>query len=279
MSLCRSYCGSGGSRESWRSLEIQVFVGMLCSCPRSFDEVPLDDHNFATISESYSTWPSENGRASEATVLVSRIEEALERAQNFMDVLETWLRLTNWKRKSSGGRSEGLVLVVKASKFQVLRLIFSFLLIFTKPFESFLAQMILRKESSILWNANPRAQVHLHREALAMNPAEAWTWELWERSEWLFGFLILNIFKWHCDRTLVIFSASRYGHIDIILSKWLLSCKLVSENVRSPKLWTISNPSQPWTKRLRHRRMLMLFNVVQKICRICKQIAGEMSSE
>lgn len=64
---------------------------MLCSCPRSFDEVPLDDRNnhFAAISESYSTWPSENGRASEATVLVSRIEEALESAQNFMDVLET----------------------------------------------------------------------------------------------------------------------------------------------------------------------------------------------
>ena len=80
---------------------------MLCSCPRSFDEVPLDDHNFATISESYSTWPSENGRASEATVLVSRIEEALERAQNFMDVLERELDSVKCQSESPSSSSSG----------------------------------------------------------------------------------------------------------------------------------------------------------------------------
>eukprot|EP00434_Breviolum_minutum_P021742 symbB.v1.2.019192.t1/scaffold1512.1/size114451/3 len=76
-------------------------------CTRSFDEVPLDDHNFATISESYSTWPSENGRASEATVLVSRIEEALERAQNFMDVLERELDSVKCQSESPSSSSSG----------------------------------------------------------------------------------------------------------------------------------------------------------------------------
>lgn len=50
----------------------------------NFDEVPLEHFDSA---DSCSTWSCENNKATEA--LVSRIEEALEKAQMFKDLLET----------------------------------------------------------------------------------------------------------------------------------------------------------------------------------------------
>ena len=49
----------------------------------NIDEVPLEHFD----SDSCSMWSCENNKATEA--LVSRIEEALEKAQMFKDLLET----------------------------------------------------------------------------------------------------------------------------------------------------------------------------------------------